>query len=667
MRNDVQSHRETDVVGRQGFKQSSAVRELPNLEPDAFGKTAPEMYKDTYGALPAVESRRWTSTIFADGVRQHLVPLVDRKSRTILPGLESFDPASLDFLKELADECDAKIPVDIDPDSGFTRTGIHTGFGKLKCPAGYLQTPMSAKVVDNTNLRESMGLTPGYSEREQRIAVMVWQEIWGHCLPSAVNVPDLSDGGMRRYTHSRQWKLDYALWKCQPRNYARFLSMVERADVYGLANDYEIAYAMNVQKRLQLDEIGRERLANDWLFAMTGGERGDRRPTDKAVNIVWDGVERHYPEFSAMRVRVIDAGPWAINCDLQIVATAHMRAMFKRFPDTFHVNTKEQIQDVVNGKYVYCSDVSEYDQSMSKDAIAVVFSVMRNYYPEGIVRSAERLYQAPYYARPLELGGREGRWSGNPFDWNTSLNSGNRSGHAFTSLVAKVNKVIESLCVIDRIMPVNAQNLRSFLRGEMLMGLVNNGDDEIVWARTPSLIAKFSELRKDVKNGHYVVTPETGQGFSGLLLVRPNPDEPQYVPTQRVHTSIEKMYIPERSIGGRMRPYWVIGWDDRLDALYKSDAGREIWSIHNFLFRKHLEPVLGSTLESILNKARRDLPAHLMGLGDIDREVLADPDKLHYKYGEQDVSADVLNRLTTKIPPAFCEAFLKSHYHGVFV
>lgn len=654
-------------VGLAGFKSSSAVSQKVERQ-DVWGLTKPADYPKVYRKLPVSGPENWLGAAFADGVRNHLNPLVDRKSRTVLTGirsLESFDPVCMSFLDDLVSTANKEMPVDVDEDL-FTRTGVATDFSKLRCPAGYMQTPMSAKVLDNSKIREELGLTQGYSSKQKSIANMVWHEVWSHCRPSNVNVPKASDGGMPRFSKDRQWKLDFALWKTQPGNYDKFLKLVERADVYALANEYECLYGMNIQKRLQLDEVHKVRLSNDWSYAMSSGKSGQRNPTDKSVSITWNGVTREWPTFSAMRVRVIDAGPWSINCDLQIAATAAMRAMFHRFGRTFHVNTKEQIVNNVDGRYIFCSDVSEYDQSMSRDALSPVFSVMREYYPEGMARSAERLYQAPYYARPLELGGTQGRWAANPYDWNFSLNSGNRSGHAFTSLVAKVNKVIETLFIIDHVYPVTKENLRLFLTGAMPMGVINNGDDEIIWALEKRDLEKFKKVRSDRSAGHYVVEPEMGQGYSGMVLVRPDPTSPHYVPTARLQTSIEKCYVPERSVGGFMRPYWAIGFYDRIDALHQSDNGRHLWDIHNHSFKKHLEPHIGK-LSSILDYAYKQHSLDLHALTAVDREVLADPDKLHYKYGEEDVSASIINLLTTKIPKQYCESFLKERYSGTFI
>lgn len=664
-----------DFVEKQG--KTAALRELKgatshqNSTPVQrfFGEYDPRTYKTRYPELPVVGPNSKLGRLFASGVAQHHKPLVERTAKEVLPGMFSFDGEVLAFLDELATTLNHHIKPDVDKD-GFTAIGVHTNFDRLRCPAGYMQNPMSAKAIDNKQIRKDLGLTPGYTPRQKQIAEAVWLDVWGNALASSVNVPKQSAGGMRRFTHDVGWKLDYAHWKMQSGVYDSFLKMVEGSDVLGLANEFETVYAMYNNKRLQLDEIGKVRLANDMLYAKTGGLRGKRSPTDKRVVI--NGKE--YPKFSAQRVRVIDAGPWSINCDLQAIASSHMKSLFSRYPDVFHVNTEDEIKRVIDGKRVYCSDVSEYDQSMSFDAMQVVFATMREYYPEGMVRSAERLFQSPYYARPLELGGTNGFWIADPMDWSFNMNSGNRSGHAMTSLIAKVNKVIETLFIFDLILPLgnrfastsspsSVEGWKSFLLGRESLGLINNGDDEVVWSTNDELMDMFAAKRSVLTNGHYVVGPEVGQGFSGLLLTRKDSSSKVYHPQGKIHTAFEKIYIPERSIGGRMRPFWPIGLTVRINNLMRTDVGREALEIHKHVYRKHLEPRYG-TLTGLIKHGYDRMPPMAAEGSAADLAVRDDPDKLHYMYTDDDVSAETLKLVTTNIPKEFVRSFLQRYYTG---
>lgn len=631
--------------------------------PFYWGLTGPDEYYPKYGKLSPLtrDNMGDLGLIFGNGRSNHKTPILRRAPIEVLPGLTSFDEESLDFLREVSANANKELPVSLDEDL-FSSTGVHANFDRLRCVAGFVQSPMAAKPVDNGELRRELGLSQGYTPRQFEIARFVWDLVWGHALPSAVNVAKYSQGGCRRYETDTQWKLDYARFKTEPKNYDRFLKAVELDDHLTLANDFEIVYMMYISKRYQVDAVGKVRLAGDLKYALSGGKLGKRTPTDGKVVI----NDRHVPDFAAQRVRVVDAGPFAINCDLQIAATAHMRALFKRFPKTFHVNTPEQIKEACDGWLVYCSDVSEYDMSMSKDAIDVVFETMLEYYPPGLVMSAERLMHAPYYFKPLEVGGTKSGFIHSPFDMDFSMNAGNRSGHAMTSLVAKVQKVIETLFIFDTIEPLTNDRIIATLRHETPMCMINNGDDEIALFRDEQRYRLFKPLRQDPSAGHYKVEAEVGQGFSGLLLVRPDPEERVYIPSPRLHTPVEKTWIPERSIGGVFREYWFIGMLERMRQLSLSDQGQALWDIHMSAYRRHIEPKIGP-LATILTTAQRQANQSFHSLSPIDREVLESPDKLHYLYDEDDVSQFVRDKVTSKIPLEYCEGFLDRYYSGHYV
>lgn len=637
-------------------KQASAI----------WGLNDPAKYHQLHKPLNQVNARSPLGELFANGsAGKPNEPIVERKAREVITGVYSFMPEMRRFLEGCVRDWNRVAVPQFDANREFTLNGVHATFDKLLCPAGYLQSPMSAKVVDNTLFRESIGLRDRYSAQEMKIARAVWREVFARAMPSSVNVPKRSAAGMPRFSFDAQWKMDAAAWKTQTPTYSRFLTMVEKKDAYGLRNEMEIVFGLNVQKRIQLDAKEKVREANDIEYALSGGAKGKRLPIDKTV-IMADGTE--WVGWSALRVRNIDAGPWMVNCDLQMIATSHMRAMFARWPNVFHINTDADICRVINGKWIYCGDVSEYDQSMPKDALEAMYLEMLEVYPQGIVDSVRRLYEAPYFTRPLSLEGGKGMWIHTPMDWNFRMNSGNRSGHAFTSLVAKVNKVIETLFVLSHIYPVTPENLDRWLLGMMPMGFVNNGDDEIVWALQARDMARFKELRADLNVGQYAVKPEEGMGFSGRLILLVDPSTRTYKTVPRLHTPFEKMYVPERSIGGTFREYWPIGWQERIDQLHETDLGRELWQIHNFHFAKHLQKLGdGTGWAERLRAARAHLDIEMSGFSAIDREVLADRDKLFYKFTDDDVSADVVARLTSRIPKEYVGGFLRRWYSGTLM
>lgn len=650
----------TELSQAAQYRSSTATgSRLEQAQPN-WGAVKPAVFKETFGDLPQVNTATFLSRAFANGSAAHGAPLISRKDVTLLPGVFSFNPIVMAFQRKLVDELNRALPVDVDSE-GFTKTGIHTNFDRLKCVAGYFMNPMSYTAVNNERYRrDELKLRVGMTDVERSIAKEVWRLVWSESTIRPVNVAKLSTSGMRRFTHDVQWKLSFAEWLFEAENFERMLNAVDKNDQLTLANDFETIYGMYIQKRGQVDSPGKVRKVFDLDYARTGGASGREFAADKKVVI--NGVE--YKDFSAVRARVVQAGPWAVNCFLQIPATTAMHSLFTRFPDTFHINTPEQVKQVTEGKYIYCSDVTEYDRSMDIEDLRLQHEVMAEFWDERVVKASWRLYVAPYYSKPLDMNGKGGVWVGDPLDWSETgeLHSGNRSGHACTSLTAKVQKVIESLIVINRIYPVLGR-CRQFLEGKGPVGLVNNGDDEIVWCRSRTDMERFKVVRADRSVGRYVVEPETGQGFSGQLLCRDPVSPLYYTPKAKVHTTFEKMWVPERSIGGLHRKYWTVGVIDRITNIMKTDEGRKAWEIHMRVYRDMMAPHFGDFTAVVMREHSR-IEMDMNGLSAKDREVLDDPGKLHHKYSDAEISDRVLVAVTSKIPLEAVEKIVKRYYKG---
>lgn len=651
-----------DLSGKAGYKASTSTRNAEPADPK-WGLVPPDRYQHTYETLPPV-SNEDRSLLFANGVATHNVPLVMQKSQEMLDGIHTFDARFLEFLRELVGELNDAFTPELD-ENKFSLNGIQASFDKIRCVSGYPQTPMSYTMVNNASYRESLGLTAGYTPRQFKIAEETWRVVFACAKVTSINVPKLSGGGMRRFSHDVQWKLAIAEWLLEPGNIERVLTLIEKGDLLTLANEFEIVIATYYQKRGQVDNIGKDREVFDLDYALSNGARGVRDKADKRVII--DG--KLWEDFSAMRMRVIHAGPWAINCILQIVATTTMQALFDRFPKTFHVNTDEEIKEGTNGKYLMVTDVTEYDRSMSKDAVEVPHYIMKEKWDERLSTASRRLYFSAYYAKPLRPNKpgekQKGVWVGDPLAADDQVFAGNRSGHAMTSLVAKVNKVIDTLIVIDLIYPVLGR-VKEFLEHKMPMGVINNGDDEITWAFNESDMVKFRALRADLKTGHYKVEAEVGAGYSGRLLVKTGPTS--YNPMPRLQTPFEKLWVHERSIGGLHRPYYPIGITTRIEDLTKTENGRRAWDIHMRVYRKMMSPHFGD-FTSILMRAtsRMQFKMPFDSFSWADKAVLEDRDKIHYKVRPEDVSPEVMEKSFAKIPPSVVGRFLQRFYKGVLL
>lgn len=618
-----------------------------------------EEYLAKYSKIPAFDPSN-QGTVFADGRATHNKPLIEQRPVEVLPGLFSTDPALMNFQRRMRDETNENKELVVELDEfKLTSNGYHQDMSSFCTVSGWGQTPISAVPRSNRLFIEHMGLLPKYTPTQLAIAQNVWRLVFKSYKPCKLNVPRKSQSGARRRTFDEYWKRDYVLWMLEGDRFERMLKLVAAGDANRLADDFEIAFLMYLQKRGQVDRVDKVRKVFT-LSSVIKELDPVEIPADKSVVI--DGVE--WIDFSAMRMRTIHAGPWALNWFLQVMASGHMQAMFENYPRTWHVNTDEQITDNVNGRYVYCSDVENYDRSMKDQAIEVPHIVAREFWDERMVDSSWHLYRSAYYSRPLGIGEKRGAFVGDFTDFtNEQVFCGNRSGHAWTSLMAKVNKVVECLWMFQQIGYAVVGNEHSFLKGDQPVGVVNNGDDEVAWFKDLRDYMAFKKLRETGKENIYRAAAEDGGVYSGKVLMK-HPTEPLiYEPVPRLNTGFQKIYVPERGIDSKMRPFWPVGITQRVNERSVHPLGHVIWEIHDRLFHDLLAPRIGS-LMSILSQAMKMLPRHEDSYTDIDKEAIEDSGKIFYKFVDGEVSSQAMDLIAVSIPPETLEGLVSQRYKG---
>lgn len=645
---------------RSAFRQST--REgRDELDPAFYGINKVEDFRKNYPACKPLTDANFFEDAFGNGRAMHNVSLITRRPVEWWYGVQSFDPRALTFTRNLVKELNARLPVDLDED-GFSKHGVFANFDKLKTVAGYTMSKMSHPVMDNSDFRSQLGLRNQFTPREMVIATEMWTLVWKSLTLRPVNTSKISVSGMRQFTYDLQYKLDFAQYLIEGKHLERMLDAVDKNDYLTLSNEFDTIFALYIQKRVQVDSVGKERFVRDLKRAIMGGEEGTYTAADKHVDL--PGGD--WSDFSAGRARVVQAGPWTVNCILQMISTCHMYSLFDKYPSTFHVNTEEELKAECDGYHIWASDVSEYDSTMPWPMLQCALDTCREYWDPRMVKAAERLLLAPYYSRPLELTRpgekRKGYWVGDPRDPESKLKTGNRSGHAWTSLIAKVNKVIDTLVVCDKIFPVLGK-VEMFLQGKMPIRFLNNGDDEVIIARDKRILDLFVQYRLDLNIGQYKVEAESGHGFSGRLMCRESRSSVVYTPTAKIHTAFEKWICPERSINTEHRKYPTIGMMDRITNLMRTDQGREAWSIAMSVWRTDMKPHFGD-FNAVLSEQHAKINIDTSSYTSKEKELIDDPDKIHYKFKDDEIREDVLKLVTSKIPLTTVETVVSQYYKG---
>lgn len=601
------------------------------------------------------------SKLFKDGVGNHSSPLPARKSLEVLPGVYSWDPSYLAFQKELSETLDRELPVDLVDDLFVGRSGIHTGFDRLRSVAGYSMNPISFVPIENANYcSQELGLPSDWrNQRHKQIAANVWRLVFSCYKASNVNLPKHSTSGFPEFTFDAQWKRDKAIDMLKNRDSIRRAS--SKDDMHALFREHGVVNCFNLNKRDQVEAPSKKRVVFSLEYAL--GKSRKSGIADKRVVI--DGKE--YPEFTATRSRVVQGGPWPVNFFIQTVATGHLYALFERYPKTFHhVDTRELCDRFTERGDVALFDVSDYDRSLQDYMYDIKFQVMREFWDAWVCHWAERFHYAPYYTRPLDVTGKRGWFVGDPFNPAKQVHCGNRSGDGFTSLDAKVFKVIDTLTVIDDLCGDVVGNEERYLNWEMPIAIANNGDDEGI-SGPRELVRKFVAMRDlkvngKVSHGYLSCALETGQVFSGDLIHRGS--DGRFVPIRRIHTMLEKTLVPERGIGGVFRKFWYLGITDRVALNEGLPAFNIAMDALNVCWKKHLQRDHG-TFWGLVQDAVAASEINNGGLTAIDKAVLYDHSKLFYQYTEDDVSPNVLGLVVEKIKYSDVEPFVSDYYGGL--
>lgn len=609
------------------------------------------MEPDWFKHLGAPSGPRDIAWAFSDQSTIHTSSLITRKPVTIIPGfgpgdrgVQSFDDTFLQFLRALVDGLCSDLPVDLDERGYVGPSGIHASFDRGKTVAGFTMDQMSLAPIDNAAFVASLGLPSDFrSARHRAIFDALMDRVFGSWRLSSVKTAKLSTSGAPVWLSNARYKRDHALFLLA--NSEEVRRMWTRGSLVELAAHAKVVFMMNAGRRDQVDSIGKERLVFPLDYALSGGTRGAPVAANKRVNI--DGKE--YSDFSATRARLFHGAPYASNLYPQIIATGTLHALFQNYGPTFHCTDVPAMADGIgSSEEVVCSDATEYDRSMATFLLRRMFEKAREYWDADWIDWAEHLAFCAYFSRPVSL--REGtpeakpNLVGNIFSKADQVFRGNPSGHAWTSLIAKIMMVFDFLATADDLMHNVLERMDDYLNHKMPLKTHNNGDDGM-YRGEAGIIRAYAAYRFGDKNpGYFSLKPEDGHVWSGYIMAPKKGGG--YRAFHRANTTVEKLFCPERSAGGNFRPRFTIGMLQRLNV---GDHPRHDLIVEHIsrAWRNIAAPVYGDLMEMI-NVHHERLSIDMEALTPIDRIVLDDPTKLYHEYTEDDVSPSVLSMIFEK-------------------
>ncbi len=590
-----------------------------------------------------------------------------------MPGVHTSSEDDSRFRRLFVELANKHCPQDNLDDGQPGKMKIHASWDRLLVKPGYDQAPITLVPKTNEPYLKSIELPIGpRSDRDVAIfdkgidlALRTW-------VNGSFRAKNNSSEGFPSFRTDGIVKRDRAVELLGDKVFPSILRLVGRGDARSLAKDYKFFIAYMMQVRRQVDSPSKVRM----IVTRQSMRDGSFKRSQASKIITGMG---HMDGFSRMRARPVQGLTWSANCMLQAAASGHMRHLFDNYAFTFKHTTKEQVCDKLDAAdaeitdlYGDCAtffgDVSDYDGCMRQWMFDRFHLGLAKYYDQDFVKLSDLSQKAPYFIRPFELDGdgdpsMPGMWVGNPMNFATFVVCGGlRSGIAWVSFIGKLFKFLESACVWDAVTGDVLEDLENYMLGKRALRQLNAGDDTIELG-PKKMMEAVSRARSEGIAGYFNITPESGQGFIGSLYWK---ESGRWKATARIMTMYEKRIGNEHDVSHKFRERWPLGEYVRATFYGEAPAYDLMHSLWQHCWRNIMEPKFGS-YDGIVSRAYEDMKVRL-GVAAAetaaDMAVLMNPDALHHRVTEQEVSDKVLDTISTRIPESSTYSFISKIYEG---
>lgn len=568
----------------------------------------------------------------------------------VLPDIYSNDPRFLQMMKELSYALRSTYPIDVREDGLFGETAVGTNFTELLTIAGCPMNPMTYNPNSNERLRYDLGLCSDFiSARHRRIFLELIKVRYAKHDGSRGKISKISGSGFPLFTHNVETKISHL--NHIVKNIDEILNLLAAEDFEALFKDHAMLLASSSVLRTQAEGgkvndngvvIPKERMVNDLEYALTNGRSGNRFAADKNVTV--DGYT--YSGHFAGRARSAYAIPNPINS----MYTAAVEGLRHYADNTYEFTYKHRSKDDMKRKakkfhHFLPLDVGQYDQSMPWFLVKLWIDVMP--FTERAKKGVELILKAPkFYSAVNSI--HSPCWTGDPFSKEGYTEWGGLPSGAFlTSMLGKDLFTFATLCMMDDFYHDVVGRVDSILKGEAEYGLLNASDDTILMSNDASFITNLRTIQetKGSMSSYFKVEIEPGFKFLGDCGYVDKDKE--FKICSDIGSYFKNMLCPERGIDSKLRKYPMYGLMIRRSNFEDHPLFFEAEEIFLKLFQKHFHVGWSSMIEAHMIKPNGLLASQILSQAEI--EVMLDPNKLHYKFDEQDVPDDLLTLLEEKI------------------
>lgn len=568
----------------------------------------------------------------------------------VFPGIMSDDPQFLTFCTSLSRRLHDELPKKVVQANGFfDENAITTNFQELNTVAGYNMIPATYAVIDNSLLRDELGLNHSFeSKRDEKIFEELMRVRYAEHDGSRGKISRISSSTFPFFSKSVELKANHLSHLLKyGEDIKRLFDMNDLETIY---KKYKLLFGMVDVYRSQADSFTevngsfkpKERLVNDIDYSISGGRLGKRFPADKSIISGGRVLEGK----ASCRARTAYGFSNAPN----LMCTAAFEG-FRHYADstfgmTYKHTTRSAIEEKINKfSNVIAVDVTQYDQS-------VPLYLMEKWIECSPFNSFGKqmlnlMVNAPMFYRGVSQESKP-YWSGDPLDIGYfNQFRGLISGLFSTSAMGKDFFTFCLLTILDRVYGDVLGNVEKILKWEHpVYAVTNMGDDSNFHFNDDRLAKYFSD---QLETSRYGVSPyfkvDIEDGFKFLGNIGYEVDGVKKL-CGDLGSYFKNMLVPERSLGGSHRKYGVYGLLERR-SVYSSHP---LFNEADAIFQSEFKSCFGynwlELMESNLVMPKSEA-ATVMSQAEI--EVMLDPSKLHYKYNEDDIRDEVLEIIEEKI------------------
>lgn len=568
----------------------------------------------------------------------------------VLPEIYANDPRYLMLMRELSSALREKYQIDVREDGLFGATAVGTNFTELLTIAGCPMNPMTYNPNSNERLRYDLGLCSDFvSPRHRKIFWELIKSRYAKHDGSRGKISKISGSGFPLFTHNVETKVSHLNHIVE--HVDEILNLLVAKDFETLFKDHAIILASSSVLRTQaeggkINENGvivpKERMVNDLEYALTSGRSGRRFPANKAVTI--DGFT--YTGHFAGRARSAYAIPNPINS----MFTAAVEGLRHYADNTYEFTYKHRSKDEMKRKaekfhHFLPLDVGQYDQSMPWFLVKEWINLVP--FSEKAKVAVELILKAPkFYSAVNDI--HNPCWTGDLFspegyeEWG-----GLPSGAFLTSMLGKDLFSFAVLCMMDDFYHDVVGRVDSILKGDADYGFLNASDDTIIMANDDAFIIHLRNLQTTNGSMSKYFKVEIEPGFKFLGDCGYVTSEGEFKICSDIGSYFKNMLCPERGIDSKLRKYPMYGLMIRRSNFEDHPLFFEAEEIFLKLFQKHFNIGWSSLIEKHMVKPNGMLSSQILSQAEI--EVMLDPNKLHYKFDDQDVPDDLVALLEEKI------------------